>query len=145
MKRPLGVTILAILCFVSACVTVLSTARIAPDQWQRYRNPLPVSLDDDPLWHAAIVHPITILIVFLALVVFFLRLGWGLWKLEDSARIGLAIYLGLNLMMLAGVEWLTYASESGMEGWPAKILAVAVTVLITTYLFLPATKRAFLH
>jgi len=85
----------------------------------------------------------------LAFVVFLLRLGWGLWRLENAARIGMALLILLTVLGHLGVEVLlflarhsTTAVMSATEGGLYFGL-LGLYLVIVIYLFLPSTRRAF--
>jgi hypothetical protein len=146
MKRPFGVTVLAILCLVAAIYVLYLTLDWAALRWSRegITNP------SQPWWQAMITHRITNLVTGLALVVFFLRLGWGLWKLENAARIGMALLILLNLLMLLAAEFVLLVSPytNNITIWSPRdqvlyIGLIGLNALVVIYLFLPSIRRAF--
>lgn len=145
VKRPLGVTLLAIFCLVGAVVSLYYTATLVAEFWSR-ELPWP---QGETWWETLVTHRITITVVMLALVVFYLRLGWGLWRLENSARIGMALLILLTVLFQLGVEAFLYffRYSSSAPGTPGEQILyfgyLTLNVLIVIYLFLPSTRRAF--
>ena len=123
MKRPIGVTILAILAGVLAVLSGIAMLRFLG--FFPFLGPLDIRIFN--LWYALLYGLLTYIWVWLAQM---------LWRVDPSAWIFLAVITVFNLtidfvILITGGDWYDIN------------VSVILNSLILVYVMLPGTRRAF--
>jgi len=139
LKAPIGVVILAVWCFLGAAIGLHYGTALAWEVWQEGYVPYGA----EPLWERILTHPAFIILPMLLLAIFYSRLGWGLWKLENAARLGFIVVTVPTLVGSIVAEVVFYRPRPLLE-WISDIGApYTLFFFLLVYLFLPSTRRAF--
>jgi hypothetical protein len=138
MQRPIGVTILAILCFLMTAVMLLAGLGLGLGMGLVGMSP------DVGGGMGAMLAGLGIAgaVFFLIIAVLYGLMGWGLWTLKNWARIIALVFAVLGLCF--GVLGLL-GSLLAMEviSLFLQLVSVGINGLITWYLLQPHVKRAF--
>lgn len=140
MKRPLGVTLLAIYCFLGAASSLVFGGAMV---WRLWRLGNARYYDEEFRWESILAHPALWVVLIFLLTVFFCRLGWGLWKLENAARLGLII-LSIPSLIVGIVDTFVFNSPRPSWDWGSDLALLITDTLLLVYLLLPRVRRAFL-
>jgi len=118
-KRPIGITILAILYYIMGAVTLLGGCSMLWVLYELKTDPVSFASSVGFMKYMAIVEYKTwlwgfsALSLFLSVLLFFL--GWGLWKLKKWARIIVIVLHSLGVLgslgSMCGILGLAYSYE----------------------------------
>jgi hypothetical protein len=137
MERPTGVTILAVLGFISAGLLVLAALGVLVG------GAIIANLAARPQFGMlAGIGGAILGVFFLVLAGFYLAGGIGLWKLQNWARI-LVIVLCVLGALFNGLGVLTALFHFHVLVVVWRAILVAINVWIAVYLFQPNVKQAF--
>lgn len=140
-KRPLGVTILAILNFLGAATEsmLLLLAVSAPDTLRSLLAGLsPQGSGPDALLNMGT----GLALYFVAIIALMLVLGYGLWTLRNWARIITIIITAISLLGTL-IGFVQIGAEIGLSAVLLGLLRVGLCILILWYLFKPNVREAF--
>lgn len=152
MKRPIGVTFLAVLHWLDAVtfllfgVMLMLVARLAADlQASNIELPgVPPQMAETVfrLAEPGIAGAILVALGFLA--VLFVVIGVGLWKLRNWARVTALVLMGLRVVLLVAgtLLWLLLLGFDPLS-LGLNLLFILVYAWILWYLLQPHVKRAF--
>ncbi len=129
MGRPVGVTVIAIICFLVATYEVLSGIRLLA------RGGVMAALSGPPELRAGLF---LLIIIFPAL---YALAGWGLWKVKSWGRI-LTLFLLVVGFAFVLVLWLL-TPHFKMSGFLETVVSLALYGVTAWYLFKPNVKAAF--
>jgi hypothetical protein len=135
MARPVGVTIIAISCFLVALYDVLSGIRLIA------RGVFTPTLADGTTNSLAQLGAAIILIMIIFTVLYALA-GWGLWKLRSWAR-WLAIFLAAVGIAFRSLLWFL-TSHHPISQFFVIAITFAIYGVIVGYLLKENVKAAFL-
>lgn len=125
-ERPTGVTILAVLCFLSGAYTVIGALAGAPILFRGGGGGM-------------LVYPVHAIIFLLTIAFFFAKgallafIGMGLLKLQNWGRVLLIVLTGLGLLM--AIRALAHSVSA--------FIGIAIFLMSLLYLFTPNVKQAF--
>ena len=147
MKRPLGVTLLALTCFFGAGLGLFGLAQSIISYRQLWRG-IPTDIKPGFSWWELLSHPIALGIVMFAFAIFSVRLGLGLWKLQEAARVGYVILTALTILTMGGVQFLLFLREPiHLKPSPIDLISmmgvVGFNLLLVLYLCSPGIRQAF--
>lgn len=137
MERPAGVTLVAVLAFVSAFFLCFAAFGMF------LGGAILSSLADRPgLGMVAGMGGAIVGVVFLGIAVVDLVLGIGLWKLQNWARILTVILVSLGLILNA-LGLLRSVLHVHVIAFLMQGIVIAIDVWIVVYLLKPHVKQAF--
>jgi hypothetical protein len=142
-ERPIGVSLIAILAFLGGALIIL----------------LSLCTLFTPIPGGASIVPILIGLLWLALGVFYIAMGWGLWELRDWARIAVIVLQALNLIggLILGAIFLFGIDISALDPYLGTFggtlsfpgigigfwVGAAISGVIIWYLLTPEVQAAF--
>lgn len=142
MQRPTGVTILAVLVFLVTCLYIVAALVFflgGAALSQLGGGPSGATMDMGAMLAGLGAFAG---VIMLALAVFSVAVGVGLWKLQNWGRILAIVFIVLGLISaLAGVFSAVAEARFGPLLWG--LIVVGIDVWILWYLFRPHVKQAF--
>ena len=139
--RPIGITILAVLGFLSVLFYLVMTviALVNPAQANNLLQGMSGGgAGPAPLQHLAAILPA----YFLVTGLFSAALSWGLWTLKNWARILCLVVIGLSVIGGA-VEIVVAWSHSTLPATVGALARLLIAILIFVYLNSPRVRAAF--
>ncbi len=139
--RPIGITVLAVLGFLSVLFYLVMTviALINPAQVNNLLQGMSGGgAGPAPLQHLAAILPAYFLVTGLISA----ALSWGLWTLKNWARILCLVLIGLSVIGGAvgiAVAW----SHSSFPATVAALVRLLIAIVIFVYLNSPSVRAAF--
>ena len=133
MTKPLGVRIIAIVCFLEVSSAAVATRHMFPLIYQLVK-----SSNDGPSNGLAEIAAAVVLDGFVVTVLYFLT-GWGLWTLKNWARV-LAIILNALAAAFELLRWL-FRHHLGVSN----IISIGIAAVIIFYLTKPSVVAVFSH
>ncbi len=141
-RRPLGVTILAVLLFlnIGTYATLILLAIVYPDQLRLLLEGMKLGSTGNlaPLLQLGAFVPV----YFLALAIFTGLLGRGLWQLKNWARLVVLFLAGISAA-IGIVEVARSFSAMNASAWLSAAAQIAVGVLAAWYLSSAPVRAAF--